>query len=180
MIIRIEPALPGDENAIFTLVKKVHLKNVSPKAGKSGFIMYPKSPEKFLSRINLCKYFFVAKKDKNLLGYLLANTLQELKLLGEDISNLENLEDFVVNEEFIYLDHLVVDPKFTSKGIGQKLLDHLMSQIKGVRAVGYIVYQPVLNERSINFFVHKNNWRLIKKVQFDASLCGLYGSPNKN
>lgn len=174
-MITVRKAKRGDESAIFTLADKSTLKKLKQKKSKSGFIIYSKSPEQFFERIRVCKYFFVAMESSKIIGYLLANSLDELKKLKEDISYLEILGKFSRGKDVVYLDQLVVEVKHAGKGIGQRLLNHLYSQLNSKYVVGFIVHSPVRNQRSIDFFVKKNRWSLIREVQIENMKCGLYG-----
>lgn len=171
----ISKAQPGDEYEIFSLAKDYVFALNREDQDKTGFIIYPKSPEKFLERINLCQHFYVAKNGGKILGYILLNNLDELFSLQEEIPYLDKLKEASNHEKLIYLDHLVVSKKDSGKGIGQKLYEYALEHLEDSYLTGFIVHLPIKNQRSFDFFVEKNHWQLIEEVSIDDFLCGLYG-----
>ncbi|KKR08272.1 MAG: hypothetical protein UT32_C0002G0035 [Parcubacteria group bacterium GW2011_GWC2_39_14] len=174
-MVTITKAHPGAEKQISALADDYCLKDKTEKISNSGFIVFPKPPAKFLKRINHCQYFYVAKEGHKLVGYLLAYTLKEMEDLNENFSYFDDLKNASEGKDIVFLDQIVVSREYTGRGLGQNLLDHLLSNLKDKHVFGFILHAPTRNQRSINFFQSKNNWQLIKEVSIEGMLCGLYG-----
>jgi len=174
MIIR--TATVGDENGIYQIAKELELQNFSHKKSSVGFIVYKKTPRVFLKRILLCRNFFVLQAGKQIIGYILAYTRDEMKKLEKDIPYLDSLLQLARGQDFLLIDHVAVTKKCAGQGLGSKLLRFCLRQNKGKTFLGLILHSPTRNQRSIKFFKHRHGWYLLKRINLDNMLCGVYAS----
>lgn len=137
----------------------------------NGFLVYPKSPEEYGERMKISKRFLVAKQENGVLGFILAHDEKELDALPE--GKPRYLKDVKFGENDIYVDQIVVHPKYQGNGVGRQLLETLVEMEPEGHFFTFVTHKPVENTKSINFF-KRNGWELEQEVQIEDMICGLY------
>ena len=173
----IEVAKPGDEKEIESLASSVKI----GKNDEKGFLVYPVNARNYRTRIILTPYFYVAR-EKKIIGYIMAydkKAIEKLKEMGE-LSHEDELVKSVEKKafnRFIFIDQIAIGHDFCRRGIGSKLLEFLIKNIKGkykVICCG-VILSPVQNNAGRNFFV-KHGFKLLKKIELEnhGYGCGIF------
>jgi len=150
---KIRNAKLSDSEGIYKLAESVKINFENPQ--KYGFLVYSKDYKKI---IKYSKYFYVIKKEENILAFLMCydnQILEKLISFGE-FSHEDKIIEFVSKQKKPYLfgDQIAVSQKNNLKGIGKKLMlrlfrDMINNNITDIY-VG-ILHEPIKNMASLNF-----------------------------
>lgn len=141
----IEKAKKGDIPEVLEIIRSVHINNI--KDIGNGFLMSQDLTEEFYQHLlDSSDYFFVARENKNVNGFLIAYSKN--KTLRKDELDAFLLEKY--KGEFVYIFQIAVRPENQRQGTGKKLYEELLEQTRGRKLLAITAKNP-FNKASRNF-----------------------------
>ena len=177
MALNIRKATVEDASSISAIAQELQIGDERlPAAGQTGFLLWAQQPDTYVHRINHSDHFVVAEEDTEVVGFLMAYSLQEIATYFRDMP----YEDDVLSLFFerydssvIYPDQIGVLPSHKRKGVGGLMDDYLTSLCPNVGFATVIGHAPIWNEASIGYFTSRR-YQLAQEIQQDDWTLGLY------
>jgi predicted GNAT superfamily acetyltransferase len=143
--IRIRKAKESDVDTIVKLSDINTIKNVQNSS--NGFLVSGYQKEKYIAYIDDAQYFYVATIDEKIVGVLLAFDDSVIK----PDEQVNNIIKYSLNEEFVLLKQIFVNPEYKNKGIASKLYKHFYKMIDDKLYIACAIVNEPVNYASIKF-----------------------------
>ena len=171
-MVRVRQAKVADAEAVQRVARLLSVEGRDLKvAQERGFFLYVGTLEKYRKKITDSPYCFVAFDDDDCVGMLTTVTPATLAAMppGPNRSLFDDKGSFP-----LLIEQIGVLPEYQNRGVGQAMHDALLEASDTSRLMATIVHQPVCNQRSIDFLVNKNGWRLYREVTTEKRVWGFY------
>jgi ribosomal protein S18 acetylase RimI-like enzyme len=172
IVISVRQAKVEDAEAIQRVARLLSVEGRDLRAAQDrGFFLFVGSLEKYRKKITDSPFCFVAFDDESCIGMLTTITPATLAAMAPG----PNRNLFDDHGSFpLLIEQIGVLPEYQGRGVGQSMLDSMVSASNATRLMATIVHWPVCNQRSINFLVNKNGWHLQREVTTEKRVWGFY------
>lgn len=144
--------------------------------GAQGYLVYVGKPEDYLGRLKDDYLCFVAEKDGEVVGFVMASGWKRNTATHVEAAAVE---ERIFGEETLLVDQIGVKPEARGLGIAPALFEKVKRvATQGVstrRMTASIMHGPVRNERSIGFFAGRQGFRCVGEYHDGSGfLWGIY------
>ncbi|MBL8230814.1 MAG: GNAT family N-acetyltransferase [Bryobacterales bacterium] len=171
-MIEIEQARAEDAPAIGRIARSLLLEGRDlDTAEAQGFFLFAGRDDFYAKMVSGSRYCYMARDGDECIGFITTREPSQLRAMKPT----KHLHLFLENGEFpLLIEQIGVLPQYQGRGIGQALLDRVLSDCSLPRVTATVVVGPVRNSRSVRFFAEQNQWTLRRQVNTGDHLWCFY------
>lgn len=177
MNIEIRKARTEDAEGIAAVAGELQIGDERPEGvGQTGFLLWAQKPETYVRRINLSEQFIVAEESSQIVGFLMAYTLEALKKLSNEMSyedEVLRIFEELYDTSTVYPDQIGVLPSHKRRGIGSLMDEKLKELSPGASYATVIGHGPIRNHASIGYFTSRG-YDFVRELDQGDWTLGLY------